>query len=76
MDGTSGIGKLLLVVGALMMLLGAVFVLGPRIPFLGRLPGDILIQRDGATFYFPLVTMIILSVVLTILLNVAARIFR
>lgn len=59
-----------------MVVVGLALVFAPRIPFLGRLPGDILVQRDGFTFYFPLVTMVIVSVVLTILLNVIFRFFR
>jgi hypothetical protein len=50
-------------------------VLG-NIPFFGKLPGDIAIRRDGNTFFFPIVTCLVLSVVLTILLNVILWIFR
>jgi len=76
MDGLSGIGKLLLIVGGLTMVMGAALLIAPKVPFLGRLPGDILIQKDGATFYFPIVTMILVSVVLSIALNLVARFFR
>ena len=47
-----------------------------RVPFIGKLPGDISFQRDGFSFFFPVVACIILSIVLTIAINVAIRIFR
>jgi len=61
------IGKVLIVTGALIALLGAVLWLSGRIPWLGKLPGDILIERKNFTFYFPLATSIALSILLTIL---------
>jgi Protein of unknown function (DUF2905) len=64
----SGIGRLLIISG--------VSLLGGKIPFLGRLPGDIVIRKDGFTFFAPIITMLIISVVLTILLNIIFRIFR
>jgi Protein of unknown function (DUF2905) len=45
----------------------------PRIPWLGRLPGDITVEREGFTFYFPLATSIVVSIVLTLLLNLFFR---
>lgn len=75
--GLETLGKLLLVVGGVTALLGLALLkeglLGGRIPFVGRLPGDILIQRDNLTIYIPLVTMLLFSVVLTIVLNVVFR---
>jgi len=62
------LGRLLVVFGVVLVLVGLVFLLVPRVS-LPRLPGDILIQRDGFTFYFPIVTSIVISVVLTLLLN-------
>jgi hypothetical protein len=55
----------LIVVGAVLMLVGLVWLLAPQVPWLGRLPGDIVIERKNFRFYFPLVTCIVLSVVLT-----------
>ena len=66
-----GVGKILLVAGLAIAALGLVLMLGPKIPWLGRLPGDILIKRGNTTFYFPVVTCIILSIVITVL----ARLF-
>ncbi len=62
------LGKLLLVVGVLMIGVGVLIIFGPRLPFrLGRLPGDIAYQHRRGSFYFPIVTCILLSVVLTLL---------
>jgi hypothetical protein len=72
----SGIGRLLIISGVLLLILGLVLVLGGKIPFWGRLPGDIVIRKDGFTFFAPIITMLIISVVLTILLNIIFRIFR
>jgi DUF2905 family protein len=69
----SELGKLLIVVGALLALVGVVLVLAGRIPGIGRLPGDIYVQRGNWTFYFPLATSVLLSVVLTLLLWLIGR---
>jgi Protein of unknown function (DUF2905) len=63
----SDIGRLLVVFGLLIAGVGLVFVLAGRIPWVGRLPGDIYIQRGNWTFYFPLATSLLLSVVLTVI---------
>jgi hypothetical protein len=63
----SDIGKLLLVFGLLIAGVGLVLMLAGRIPGVGRLPGDIYIQRGNWTFYFPLATSLLLSVVLTVI---------
>lgn len=70
------VGKWLIVAGIALAVLGGVVLLASRVPFLGRLPGDILVQRDNFTFYFPLVTSILLSLVLTIVLNLVFRLWR
>lgn len=63
------LGKLLLVFGLVLVVLGVVLALGPKLPGkLGRLPGDIIIRRDNLTLYFPLVTCLLLSVILSLLL--------
>lgn len=68
-----GIGKLLLIFGGLIALLGLILIFSQHIPFLGRLPGDIIIKRDGFSFYFPIVTLLLLSILLTIILNLVFR---
>jgi len=67
------VGKILVAFGLLIALVGVVVVLVGRVPWIGRLPGDIHIQRGNFTFYFPLATSLLLSVVLTLLLYVVGR---
>jgi len=74
--GIEQVGKWLIVAGIGLALLGGLILLASRVPFLGRLPGDILVQKDNFTFYFPLVTSILLSILLTIVLNVVLRFWR
>lgn len=71
-----GLGRTLIVMGGLLLLVGLLLVLGGRIPWLGKLPGDIHIQRDNFSFHFPLVTCLILSVILTVLLNAILYLLR
>ena len=58
-------GKIFLLLGGVFMILGGLLTLAGRIPWLGRLPGDIVIERKNFTFYFPLATGILLSVILS-----------
>ena len=62
-----------MIAGAAMLLLGGLAWLLSKIPFLGRLPGDVRIERPGFTCLIPLASSIILSILLTILLNVIVR---
>jgi hypothetical protein len=69
MDPTRELGKLLLLAGIALAVIGAFFAFGGRLPFrLGRLPGDIAYQGKNSSFYFPIVTCIVLSVALTLIL--------
>ncbi|MEA3489480.1 MAG: DUF2905 domain-containing protein [Candidatus Omnitrophota bacterium] len=61
------IGKYLIVFGLVLIVAGGMFLLAGKLPWLGRLPGDILIKRDNFTFYFPLTTCILASVILSLL---------
>ncbi|HLG70142.1 MAG TPA: DUF2905 domain-containing protein [Chloroflexota bacterium] len=70
------LGKLLIGAGVLLVLAGIAFLLAGRIPYLGRLPGDIAVQHGSFGFYFPIVTCILVSLVLTVLLNLGTRLFR
>ncbi len=73
MSGVNDVGRLLVVFGVLLALAGVVLMLVDRVPFLGRLPGDIHVQRGNWTFYFPLATSLLLSVVLTLALYLINR---
>jgi hypothetical protein len=64
----SDLGRFLMITGAILLLLGLFLWVGPKIPWLGKLPGDITYKRDGFTFYFPLGTCILLSIILTLIL--------
>lgn len=67
------IGRVLIFFGIIMILLGLVFTFAGRIPHLGKLPGDIAIHTKRVHFYFPLVTSLIISLLLTIIINVIFR---
>jgi hypothetical protein len=69
----SDIGRLLIIVGGIILVVGLFLALGLRIPYLGKLPGDISIDRGNLHFYFPIVTCVLLSLVLTLLLNLFFR---
>jgi len=73
MPGMQELGRLLLIMGGMLLVIGLLLTLGGRIPFLGRLPGDIRIQRGNVSCFIPLATSLLLSVLLTILLNVILR---
>ena len=72
MNGTE-LGKLLIVLGMGIMLLGALLLLLSRFISLGHLPGDIFIKGEHGSFYFPIVSCIVISVVLSILMNLFHR---
>ncbi len=61
------LGKFLILLGLFLVILGGAFVFGDRIPFLGKLPGDFVIRRENVTFYFPLATCLLISLILTLL---------
>jgi hypothetical protein len=65
----STLGRTLIVLGAAAVAVGLLVLFAPKIPFLGRLPGDIVVRRGNFTLYAPLATSLLVSVVLTILLR-------
>jgi membrane protein implicated in regulation of membrane protease activity len=69
----TNVGKLLILVGGILIIVGAVMILAGKIPWLGRLPGDIYIQRPNFTFYVPLTTSILISIVLSLVLYWLSR---
>jgi len=66
------IGKILLTIGGIIALVGVAFLLLGRFG-LGRLPGDILIRRENLTIYFPITTMILISIILTLIFSLLRR---
>ncbi len=67
------LSELLIVLGVVIVLIGVALLIAGRIPFLGRLPGDFSFSWDGVTCLFPLASSILLSVLLTILVNIVLR---
>ena len=76
MLGWEGMEKLLIIGGIILVVLGLIVTFWQRIPLLGRLPGDIIIRKGDITFFFPLVTSLLISVILTIILNVVFRLLK
>ena len=66
------LGKFIVIVGVITTLLGLVMWGGFMPKWLGRLPGDIRVEREGSVFYFPIVTCIVLSIVLSLLLSIVS----
>jgi hypothetical protein len=73
MAGLQGVGWALIVLGIVTAIVGVVLVAGPRIPLLGHLPGDIVIQRENVTIFIPLGTMLVVSIVVSVVLAVIGR---
>ena len=65
-------GKLLILLGVFIILIGLLLLMGEKIPWVGKLPGDIIVKKGRFTFYFPLATSILISIILTVLF----RLFR
>jgi hypothetical protein len=63
-----GFGRILVYLGILLIVVGVIVSLAGKIPGLGHLPGDITIRRDGFTFYFPITTCIVVSVIISLVL--------
>ena len=61
------LGRSLIFFGVVLIVLGSMFLIFGKIPWFGRLPGDVIMRREGFTFYFPVVTMILVSIILTII---------
>ena len=63
-----GLGKTLIYLGIVLVIVGAIIMLAGKLPWLGHLPGDIAIERDRFSFYFPLATCILISVIVSLVL--------
>jgi hypothetical protein len=75
-NGNGGFGWLLVIAGVVIAGIGLIWVLAPRLPRPGRLPGDIMIERGNSRFYFPIVTCILISVVLSLVMWVLRAVSR
>jgi hypothetical protein len=67
MLGLGALGKLLILFGVLIVVIGLLLLVGEKIPWVGRLPGDIIIKKERFTLYFPIATSILISIILTLL---------
>ncbi|MDI7260393.1 MAG: DUF2905 domain-containing protein [Thermodesulfobacteriota bacterium] len=61
------LGKLLILLGVFIILIGLLLMIGDKIPWVGKLPGDIIIKKEKFSFYFPITTCILISIILTLL---------
>jgi uncharacterized protein HemY len=74
MGGTmASLGKILILFGVLLVALGFIFTVGVKIPWFGQLPGDIYVRKENFSFYFPLTTCLILSLIITLVLYLFRR---
>jgi hypothetical protein len=71
-----GLGKVLILIGIFLAFFGLLLAFWQRIPFLGKLPGDILVEKGGFQLFFPLMTCLLISAVLTLVLNLVLRLFK
>ena len=69
----STMGKMLIAIGVIIIFIGLAFLFADKIPFFGKLPGDIYIKKERFSFYFPITTSIIISIILTILFAIFRR---
>ena len=67
------LGRVLIYIGIITVLIGGFFILVAKVPWFGKLPGDIIYRREGLTIYVPIATMILVSLILTLLLNIIWR---
>ncbi|MCB0097131.1 MAG: DUF2905 domain-containing protein [Caldilineaceae bacterium] len=73
---SSETGRMLMLLGGAIFLIGVLITAAPRVPGLGRLPGDLVVQRDNFTLFAPCGTMIVVSLILTVVINVILRLLR
>jgi len=73
LNALAGLGKVLILIGLIIVIIGGGILLLPKIPWIGRLPGDIFYKGEKFSFYFPLTTSIIISIILTLLFSIFRR---
>ncbi|HZD39119.1 MAG TPA: DUF2905 domain-containing protein [Terriglobales bacterium] len=69
----AGLGKALILFGIILFVIGVIFSLAGKIPWLGHLPGDIVIQKERYSFYFPLTTCLLISAIISLVLYLFRR---
>jgi hypothetical protein len=67
------LGRMVLYIGIVLVLIGGFFILVAKVPWFGRLPGDIVYRREGMTIFIPITTMVLVSLILTLLMNIVWR---
>jgi thiosulfate reductase cytochrome b subunit len=65
--------KVIIILGIVLVIVGLVMLFAQKLPFLGKLPGDILIKKENFTFYFPLATSIIISIIISLILYLIGK---
>ncbi len=68
MQDLPGIGRILIFIGSIVLITGIIVLLANKIPFIGKLPGDITVRKGNFIFYFPLATCIVISIILTLII--------
>jgi hypothetical protein len=68
-----GLGKLIIIAGVFLVVIGLLITLAPKIPIIGKLPGDFYFKRGNTFFYFPLASSILISIILSLVLNFILR---
>ncbi len=69
-------GKILILFGILLIILGIIFSFSGKIPYLGKLPGDIFVKKENFTFYFPLTTCILISIILSLIFYLISKFLK
>ena len=73
MFGLGALGKMLILLGVLIIVIGFLLLIGEKIPWVGRLPGDIIVKKEKFTLYFPITTSILISILLTLLFTLIRK---
>lgn len=73
MNGLAPVGRLIILFGIILVIVGLFLTYGPKIPYLGKLPGDIHIKKENFRFYFPIATCIIISIILTLIFYIVGK---
>lgn len=72
-EALTGLGKVLIIIGVIFIVAGVVMVYFQKIPFFGKLPGDIFVKKGNSSFYFPIATSILISIVLTLIFYLISK---